>query len=56
MINPDEIPWYWGIPAIVICWGTWAAIRVAEAREKMRRMRDDFEGGRMEAQPHAEED
>ncbi|MFS0715235.1 hypothetical protein ABC195_15270 [Microbacterium sp. 2P01SA-2] len=37
-INPDEIPLWFAIPAGLVLWGTWIAICVAEARERLRRM------------------
>lgn len=42
-INPDELPaWLW-IPAAVVLWGTWIAIKVGEARERLRRTQRDTE-------------
>ncbi|WP_256728848.1 hypothetical protein [Microbacterium oleivorans] len=37
-LNPDEIPVWLAIPAGLVLWGTWIAICVGEAREKLRRM------------------
>ena len=41
MINPDELPlWLW-LPSAIVLWGTWIAIKVAEARARVDRILHD---------------
>lgn len=42
MIYPDEIPTWLAIPSIALTWGIWIAIRIAEKRQRLRRIRQEF--------------
>lgn len=34
MLNPDEIPFPWAVPIIVLSWGTWFAMLASERRAR----------------------